>query len=407
MSMSRPQLYDVGGVMLPRPFKIRRLGHFGISVDDVAATLPFYTDLLGFDISDSINFNRIFKLDDQVVGPGVGYLLRHSPEHHSFVLFPLRPMLANANILSDMQGQSINQITWQVGSLREVAAASEYFAACGLTVSRQGRDTPGSNWHCYPVGLDGHVNEVFYGMEIVGWDGYSKPSAMHDLRYTAIPKLPHLPERAEVDRGFASGVKLEEGTRAKTVTDPQFDVGGVLLPRPFKLVRMGPVNIFVEDLDKALRSYRDIFGLTLTEESFFEGHRCLFFRAGNEHHSLGVYPMALRARLGFPSFTTHMSYGLQVADYRQLRDAVAYLERHGITIRRLPAELFPGMGPSVLAIDPSGHAVQLYHAMEQIGWDGNPRPLAQRQSLDNESWPDSFGEGSDSYCGEAFLGPWY
>ena len=26
------QRYDVGGVMLPRPFKIRRLGHFGFNV---------------------------------------------------------------------------------------------------------------------------------------------------------------------------------------------------------------------------------------------------------------------------------------------------------------------------------------------------------------------------------------
>ena len=34
-----------------------------------------------------------------------------------------------------------------------------------------------------------------------------------------------------------------------------------------------------------------------------------------------------------------------------------------------------GMGPSVLAIDPSGHAVQIYHAMEQIGWDGKPKPV--------------------------------
>ena len=26
--------YDVGGVLLDRPFKVRRLGHFGFNVDD-------------------------------------------------------------------------------------------------------------------------------------------------------------------------------------------------------------------------------------------------------------------------------------------------------------------------------------------------------------------------------------
>jgi catechol 2,3-dioxygenase-like lactoylglutathione lyase family enzyme len=401
------RLYDVGGVMLPRPFKIRRLGHFGISVDDVEATLPFYTDILGFDVSDSINFNRIFNLDDAVVGPGVGYLLRHGPEHHSFVLFPLRPMLANPKVLSDMTGQSINQITWQVGSLREVAGARQWFADCGLPISRQGRDTPGSNWHCYPVGLDGHVNEVFYGIEIIGWDGYSKPPGMHPKRYEAIPELPHVSERSEVDNGFDHGVKIVDGVRARVRLLARFDVGGVMMPRPFKIVRMGPVRIFVKDLDRARRMYSDILGLSLTEEVLFEGHRCLFFRTGNEHHSLGVYPIELRSILGFPDFTSHMSYGLQVADYRQLQNAVAFIEEHGFEVRRLPAALFPGMGPSAFAVDPSSHAVQLYHSMEQIGWDGQPRKPHQRMSVDNEHWPDRLDSGGDSYTGEAFLGPWY
>ena len=34
--------YDVGGVLLDRPFRIRRLGHFGYNVDDIAACLEFY-----------------------------------------------------------------------------------------------------------------------------------------------------------------------------------------------------------------------------------------------------------------------------------------------------------------------------------------------------------------------------
>jgi glyoxalase/bleomycin resistance protein/dioxygenase superfamily protein len=40
--------YDVGGVLLDRPFKIRRLGHFGYNVENVAGCLEFYCELLGF-----------------------------------------------------------------------------------------------------------------------------------------------------------------------------------------------------------------------------------------------------------------------------------------------------------------------------------------------------------------------
>ena len=46
----------VGGVRMPRPFRIRRLGHFGINVADPEASLNFYARLLGFRISDPIDF---------------------------------------------------------------------------------------------------------------------------------------------------------------------------------------------------------------------------------------------------------------------------------------------------------------------------------------------------------------
>ncbi|MEA2641432.1 MAG: hypothetical protein QOF51_2826, partial [Chloroflexota bacterium] len=48
MAMQVEAKYDVGGVMLDRPFKIRRLGHFGFNVLDMPAARHFYVDLLGF-----------------------------------------------------------------------------------------------------------------------------------------------------------------------------------------------------------------------------------------------------------------------------------------------------------------------------------------------------------------------
>ena len=50
MVNTKQELYNVGGVMLPRPFKIRRLGHFGFNLSDMAEGLHFYRDLLGFKV---------------------------------------------------------------------------------------------------------------------------------------------------------------------------------------------------------------------------------------------------------------------------------------------------------------------------------------------------------------------
>src|SRR5438034_7782410 len=48
--------FNVGGVRLARPFRIRRLGHFGVNVRDPEASRDFYCRLLGFRISDPLDF---------------------------------------------------------------------------------------------------------------------------------------------------------------------------------------------------------------------------------------------------------------------------------------------------------------------------------------------------------------
>src|SRR4029077_11102312 len=48
--------FDVGGVRLPRPFKLLRLGHFGVNAIDPEAARDFYCRILGFRVSDPIDF---------------------------------------------------------------------------------------------------------------------------------------------------------------------------------------------------------------------------------------------------------------------------------------------------------------------------------------------------------------
>lgn len=396
----------VGGIRLPRPFRIRRLGHFGINVADPEVTRGFYEGLLGLRVSDKLDLASRFSATELAeVGPTIGYFTRHGTDHHSFVFFPKKALAANYRFPGEFPEVTMNQITWQVGSLREVADAFGYFKARGLRIHRAGRDLPGSNWHAYPFDPDGHVNEVYYGIEQVGWDGHSKPLALHDTRYTEPPALPHRSEYAEVAAARARGIAPASGWRQSEPREERFDVGGVLLGRPFKIVKVGPVRLFVRDLERALGFYRDALGLSVTEEVVWQGHRCVFLRANTEHHSLALYPLALRAALGLNPATTTFSLGMQVGDYAQLKDALGFLRDAGATVRKLPPELFPGIDYSAFVADPDGHLVQLHHGMEQVGWDGRPRPAATRARIDNEHWPETIEDGADSFNGEVFLGP--
>ena len=394
--------YDVGGVLLERPFKIRRLGHFGFDVRRNEAALHFYRDLLGFIVSDEIDWGARLAPEQKVgLDSTRGAFMRHGGDHHSFVLFP-------REALERLRGSSgeitINQITWQVGSLKEVGDAVDFFGREGFQVGRVGRDTPGSNWHVYPADPDGHTNELYYGIEQIGWDGYSKPRAMYTRGFRERPPLPQISEFEEVQQAVASGIDLQSGFRAAERPERAFDVDGILLAQPFKIVKIGPVRLFVRDLDQSVAYYTRGLGLSVTDEVEFQGHRCVFLRANTEHHSLALYPIELRAKLGLSAHTTCFSFGVQLANYRQLRHAVQFLRDRGVTVCDLPPELSPGIDYSAFAIDPDGHAIQLYYYMQQVT---SPSAGSSRGAASGmDSWPTTVDPHPDTFAGEAYLGPW-
>ena len=230
---------------------------------------------------------------------------------------------------------------------------------------------------------------------------------MHSIRYMQPPALPHRSEFAEVNDSLQQGLSLDSGYRRTAPWPETFDVGGVLLARPFKVSKIGPVRIFVDDVDAALDFYGNTLGLTLTQELQYEGHRCLFFRANTEHHALAVYAKGLRSQLGLAANSSLMGFGVQLGSYAQLRGAVDFLSQAGVRFKQLPQALFPGVGPHVWAVDPDGNLVQLHWEMEQIGWDGQARPEHLRRAWpsDPAQWPATLAPQSDSFLGEVFLGP--
>ena len=399
--------FDVGGVLLNQPFKIRRLGHFGFNLSNMEAGVHFYVDLLGFRISDVMDYSRRAKDPAQVAGLGDpnGYFTRYGTDHHAMVLFPKR--VRDALGRQEQPGITVNQITWQVGSLAEVGNAIKWFNERGIKQQRSGRDMPGSNWHTYLYDSDGQSNELYYGIEQIGWNGHSKPRAMYDRGFDKPPELPQISEFDEVEQARAKGIDILSGYRHIDKLPATYDVDGVLLPRPFKIVRLGPVYLFTEDLEKAAEFYRGTLGFTLTEQIVYRGERCLFMRANNEHHSLALFPLKLRDTLGLSPHSKCAAFGLQLANYRQLRDAVKFFRDNQVEVTEsLPHELHPGIEYSATVRDPDGHTIQLYYAMEQIGWDGKPRPKNLRQPRNLNEWPDALDHDVNAYLGEPFSGPW-
>ena len=267
MEGSAGRKFNVGGVWLDQPFKIRRMGHFGFNMSDVEGVRDFYRDVIGFQVSDPLDFADV--LPDPKIVEGIenttGYFMRLGTDHHSFVVFP-KPVLDHMGGRSARADITINQITWQVGSLREVSQAEEWLRGVDNPIRRSGRDTPGSNWHVYPFDPDENINELYYGIEQIGWNGHSKPRDMHVRGFREKPPLPQMSEYDEVETAVADGTDITSGYRHESDLEAKYDVGGIMLPRPFKVVKIGPVRLFADDVEQSVSFYRDRLGMSVTEE---------------------------------------------------------------------------------------------------------------------------------------------
>lgn len=387
--------YDVGGVLLQRPFKARRLGHFALWHSDLESARGFYVDLLGFRRTDYMRNSG---------GEALAMFTSHGTDHHSFVAIHSSTATGVRKEYYD-NGIKVNQISFQVGTLEEVTRAHAYFAGHKVPISRIGRDFPGSNWALYVFDPDGHRVEFYYGMEQIGWTRHSKPKSAHLPLPFDVPALPQPAEMTEITTCERAGVDLTSGFRPNESLPYQFEVGGIRMPRPFKVSKVGPVSIFVADIDASERFYVDLLGLKKTEEVTYHGHRCVYLRAGTDHHCVALIPIALRDRLGLDRTTSLLSFGVEMGSYAQLRNAMTFLRQKGVRFTEaIPADLHPGIEYAAYAIADDGHLIQLYFGMEQIGWDGRPRPAASRRKI-AAPWPERIEETSDSFVGLTIQGP--
>jgi catechol 2,3-dioxygenase-like lactoylglutathione lyase family enzyme len=283
--------------------------------------------------------------------------------------------------------------------------AVAYLHAHGVTTGHIGRDMPGSNWHVYFLDPDGNNVELYYGIEQVGWDRNSKPVLMHYRGFHSQPERPQMSEAAELREAQDRGIDIHSGWRPdETHLEEKYNVGGVLLPRPFKVTGLGPFSLFTDRLDEMVLFYTAVMGFEITEESRYDGRRIVFLRHGAEHHSLVLADKALRGRLGLRPDAACLSTGLQLGSYRQLCDAVEFFRSHGRDIVELPPELHLGIDYAAHVRDPDGHLIQLYYRIEQLGWDGRPRPANLRPRV-TQPWPDAVDAQTDTYVGQAYLGP--
>ena len=153
-------MYDpdrVRSLQRPRglPFRIGKLGHVVLNVRDVERSARFYTEVLGFQISD--------VYPEEMV-PGGMVFLRCNPDHHGIALVgSMTEPAANADL---------NHVAYEVATLDEVLRAHEHLRWHGVEIDFAGRRRAGCQIAVEFRDPDGHRLEIYWGIDQIGSDGY-------------------------------------------------------------------------------------------------------------------------------------------------------------------------------------------------------------------------------------------
>jgi catechol 2,3-dioxygenase-like lactoylglutathione lyase family enzyme len=141
------------------PFRIQKIGHIGLNVTDIERSTKFYTEVMGFSVTESMGEN---------LRPGGLVFLRCNNDHHGIALF--------GGNKAPLEGGTLNHVAFEVGSLDEVFRARAYLKNWGITPHFEGRRRAGCQVAVEFRDPDGHELEIYWDIDQIGSEGTVRPA---------------------------------------------------------------------------------------------------------------------------------------------------------------------------------------------------------------------------------------
>ncbi|MSQ52656.1 MAG: hypothetical protein EXR28_12285 [Betaproteobacteria bacterium] len=140
------------------PFCINKIGHVLLMVQDLNRSVAFYTQLLGFKVSD--------VYPDSMSKGGIVFM-RCNSDHHGLGLVGAAP--------GKTQRHELHHIAFEVSTIDEVLRAATHLRENHVEIAFEGRRRAGSQVSVEFLDPDGHTLELFWAMDQVGEDGRIRP----------------------------------------------------------------------------------------------------------------------------------------------------------------------------------------------------------------------------------------
>jgi len=162
------------------PFRVTRLGHVVLMVADLERSLRFYTQVLGFKVSDVYPASMV---------PGGMVFLRFNADHHGIALVG-RSKDAGQGATGP---RDMHHLAFEVATLDEVLRARDHLGRHGVAIDFEGRRRAGAQIAVEFRDPDDHRLEIYWGLDQVPWDGPSRPPEEWAEEHSLEAALDHAP----------------------------------------------------------------------------------------------------------------------------------------------------------------------------------------------------------------------
>jgi catechol 2,3-dioxygenase-like lactoylglutathione lyase family enzyme len=155
-------------------------------------------------------------------------------------------------------------------------------------------------------------------------------------------------------------------------------------------LRLGHLGIAVRDMDRMVEFYRTVLDMQVSDRMTYPEGAALaegvWLRCNADHHALALFAprtAAVSEAPPGPYGLHHLAF--ELGSFEELRRAVRFVtERQGPP--RAVRQGGPGCQLRVYFPDPEGNLVELYWALDQVGWDGRSRPYPPIEDVDMETF---------------------
>ena len=139
------------------PVKVKKIGHFVYEVSDVERSVKFWTEIMGFEVTERNELGIVF--------------LHYGVDHHGIGL-----IATDAKRRGELPVSKLQHLALEVENVEALLAAREYLTRNNVPIVFEGRKGAGSNYGLNFLDPDGNQFELYCEMDQLGASG-ARPSS--------------------------------------------------------------------------------------------------------------------------------------------------------------------------------------------------------------------------------------